>query len=195
MTINHAHRSALPPVNRPVRKFDGSQLLRDYLIFHKVDVEYVWSLLDGQLCLKRCTIFDDGVAELDPLGEESLCIVATDLDGKRPVDVVASSLQVPGRFGTFQGRAGLLGANEVDSSSTYENGQACWLLHTPIEWLATGCVGCAVVLDPRSPTLKRAAKLERLFQTYSTDLASWLVGSGAIRGDRLLVPYSWRKAA
>src|SRR5262245_25691548 len=105
MTVIHAHRAAPPPVERAVNKFDGSRLLRDYLTFHKVDVEHVWSLHHGQLCIKRCTIFD-GVAELDPLGEESLCIVATDIDGRTPVDVVASSLQVPGRFGTFQGKAG-----------------------------------------------------------------------------------------
>jgi hypothetical protein len=117
--------------------------LYDYLQSNGVDLDHVINLLDGAIALCGW--------RLGAEKEDCIFFPVMDEDGITPLDVVMFSTANPTRFRTMLGLGGILGAGEVLNPATYWAGQPCRLLRTPLQWLAEGIEGCAVVLDPAHP--------------------------------------------
>jgi hypothetical protein len=91
----------------------------------------------------------------------------------------------PHRYGRLLGYAGLLGGDAVLNPASF-TGSPCPIWATPLAWLQSSLRGC-VVLDAglAAPVLARAPGA---FQCKGEDHARWLVESGAVALEKLLVP-------
>jgi hypothetical protein len=70
--------------------------------------------------------------------------------------------------------------------ATYWGGEPCRLLRTPLEWLAAGIEGCAVILDPlRAKPILDWAPGD--FAAVDVNHADHLVAMGAVDPERLFV--------
>lgn len=102
------------------------------------------------------------------------------------------SMANPTRFSTMLGLGGILGVGEVGNPATYWAGQPCRLLRTPLQWLASGIEGCAVILDAvHAKSLLDWAPGS--FAAMDDRHADELVDMGVVDPERLVVPL--RRAA
>jgi hypothetical protein len=82
----------------------------------------------------------------DPLGA---IVEALDEDGETVLDLVAWPIAEPGCVLTMFGRAPVLGLWAAMNPATYVFDRPLIVHRTPLDWLKSGCDGCAVVM-PRS---------------------------------------------
>jgi len=141
----------------------------------------------GPLAL-RSVVFDldSRRFNVDPLGEKAyLHIVHSEDDPSRELDIVAWSAQRPNRYGTYFGYAGLLGGDAVLNPASYPD-SPCPIWATPMAWLQSGLKGCVVLNAPlAAPIIARAPGM---LQCEDVVHARWLVGSGAVVIEKLMVP-------
>ena len=129
---------------------------------------------------------DRGRFIIDELGEQAFVQAVHSED--RPdqiIDILAWSASRPHLYGTYLGYAGLLGGAAVVNPASFVKGP-CPIWAMPLAWLQSGLNGC-VVLDAElaKPVIARAPGL---FQCEDAGHARWLVESGTIAVDKLMVP-------
>jgi hypothetical protein len=162
----------------------------DPLVWHGLeyrDVDYD-AVLDriGPVTLRTVTFdLDRGRFAIDPLGEQAFVHLVHAEDAAQIIDIIAWSAMRPHRYGTYLGHAGLVGADAVLNPASFVD-EPCPIWATPLAWLQSNLRGC-VVLDAElaAPIL---ARVTGLFQCENADHARWLVESGTITVDRLMVP-------
>jgi hypothetical protein len=142
--------------------------------------------------VSRSVIFDldNGCFAVDPLGEGAFLQAAhSEKDAEQIIDIVAWSAMYPHRFGTYLGHAGLLGGDSVLNPASFAE-ESCPIWSVPLAWLQSGLKGCVVLhADLAAPIFARAPGK---FQCEDEDHARWLVESGVLDVENLLVP---RRAA
>jgi hypothetical protein len=136
----------------------------------------------GPLVIANGFFKSDGRFDYDPWGQAILAVIVYGADEETPIDVAAVAMANPNRFGTRKGQAGLLGASFLRSRGD----EPCALFRNPLEWLQHEgrgtCVLNAIIAAPIIASFKgdlAAADVEH---------ARWLVDSGAVPIQRLLVP-------
>ena len=103
--------------------------------------------------------FDFGV-DGDPLGA---VVEAFDEDGETVIDLVAWPLNEPDRVLSMFGRAPVLGLSAALNPATYAFGRPLNVHRTPLDWVKSGCDGCAVVVRHlAAPVLLEAHRLGRI---------------------------------
>jgi hypothetical protein len=132
--------------------------------------------------------FKSGQFEYDPWGQAVLAFIVYGADGETPIDVAAVAMANPARFGTRKGQAGLLGESFLRSCGC----EPCTLFRNPLEWLQN---------DGRGACILNAILGAPIISSFAGDLAAadiehgrWLVQSGAVPVQRLLVPADRRAA-
>lgn len=162
----------------------------DPVVWHGLefrDVDYEAVLDRTGPIVRRSVVFDVelGRFAIDPLGEQAFVQAVHGDNPEEIVDILAWSAMRPHRYGTFFGYAGLLGADAVLSpASSNESPLPIWA--TPLAWLQTNLNGCVVLnATLAAPILARASGK---FQCEDAEHAHWLVESGAIAVEQLLVP-------
>ncbi len=103
-----------------------------------------------------------------------------DADGETSIDLVAWPLTRPDYLLTMFGRAPAVGLWEAENPASYFMGKSLPMRRTPLEWLAAGCSGAAIIndhlaarwlLDLPGPVAARdyahARQLHRLKQTLA----------------------------
>lgn len=166
----------------------------DPLIWHGLEdrgVDYQ-SLIDrcGPVVLRTvCFDLDSGRFAIDPLGEQAFVQAVHGDDPEDVIDILAWSAMRPHRFGTYLGYAGLLGGDAALNPASFLVAP-CPIWATPLAWLQSALNGC-VVLNAAlaAPVIARASGK---FQCEDADHCKWLVESGAVPIEKLLVP---RRAA
>ena len=123
---------------------------------------------------------------IDELGERAYVqAVHSEDDPDLIIDILAWSATRPHLYGTFFGHAGLLGGDAVLNPASFKEAP-CPIWASPLAWLQSSLRG-AVVLNAElaAPIL---ARTPGLFQCEDADHARWLVESGAVAVDKLMVP-------
>jgi hypothetical protein len=127
---------------------------------------------------------------IDELGERAYVqAVHSEDDPNLIIDILAWSATRPHLYGTFFDHAALLGGDAVLNPASFTEAP-CPLWASPLPWLQTSLRGAVVLNAERAaPILARAPGL---FQSENEDHARWLVESGAVAIEKLMVP---RRAA
>jgi hypothetical protein len=123
---------------------------------------------------------------IDELGERAYVqAVHSEDDPDLIIDILAWSATRPHLYGTFFGHAALLGGDAVLNPASFVEAP-CPIWTSPLAWLQSSLRG-AVVLNAElaAPILARGPGL---FQCEDADHARWLVESGAVAVDKLMVP-------
>jgi len=76
---------------------------------------------------------------------EAFVCEVLDTDGETTVDLVAWPVNRPDRILTMFGRAPAVGLWEAENPATYFMGKTLPMRRTPLEWLAAGCSGAAII--------------------------------------------------
>ncbi len=126
----------------------------------------------------------------DELGEPAFVMVVRDVDAKTAIDLVAWPIKRPQVFGTYFDYAGLLGGDAAINPASFIEAP-CPIWAAPLSWLQSGLRGC-VVLNPRLAA-RILVEAPGKFQCEDEGHARWLVETGAVAMDRLMVPM--RRAA
>jgi hypothetical protein len=141
----------------------------------------------GPICLRRIYIEDgSGLFQFDDeLGEPAFVMAVHAVNAETLIDLIAWPMMRPEAFATFFGYAGLLGGDAVVNPASFVE-CPCPIWATPVAWLQANLRGC-VVLEPRlaAPVLRQASGS---FQCEDVAQAQWLVDTGAIAVNALLVP-------
>lgn len=103
-----------------------------------------------------------------------------DTDAETAIDLVAWPLQRPDYVLTMFGRAPAVGLWEAENPASYFMGKSLPMRRTPLEWLAAGCTGAAIInnrlaarwlLDLPGPVAARdyahARQLHKIKQTLA----------------------------
>jgi hypothetical protein len=162
----------------------------DPLVWHGLeyrDIDYS-AVLDrtGPIVL-RSVVFDvdTGRFAIDPLGEQAFVHAVHGENPNEIVDIVAWSASRPHLYGTYLGYAGLIGVGAVlDPASFSESPCPIWAM--PLAWLQSGLKGCVVLNAALAAPILASAPGS--FQCEDNDHARWLVESGAIPVEKLMVP-------
>jgi len=80
----------------------------------------------------------------DPAFEAFVC-EALDADGETAIDLVAWPANRSDRILTMFGRAPAVGLWEAENPASYVMGKSLPMRRTPLEWLAAGCSGAAII--------------------------------------------------
>lgn len=123
---------------------------------------------------------------IDEMGERAYVqAVHSENDPALIIDILSWSATRPHLYGTFFGHAGLLGGDAVLNPASFIQ-SPCPIWATPLAWLQSGLNGCVILdADLAKPVIARAPGP---FQCENEEQAKWLVESGAVPIDRLLVP-------
>jgi hypothetical protein len=141
----------------------------------------------GPLLLRTVSFdLDKGRFMIDELGEHAYVqAVHSEDNPEQVVDVLAWSASRPHLYGTYLGYAGLLGGDAVLNPASFRE-SPCPIWTTPLALLQTGLRGTVVLAaDLAAPIISQALGK---FQCENEDHARWLVDSGAVCVENLLVP-------
>jgi hypothetical protein len=119
------------------------------------------------------------------LGERSFIQAISGEDPEQIIDILAWSANSPHRFGTFLGYAALLGADAVLNPASFTE-SPCPIWASPLAWFRSGLRGCVVLNAALAAPI--FARAPGKFQCEDEDHARWLVGTGAVTVENLLVP-------
>ncbi|UDQ88585.1 hypothetical protein LJE71_20455 [Xanthobacter autotrophicus] len=142
---------------------DDFKQLRDFIALEALDLELVETLA-GSLMLARCAFSPPPRRfHIDPAGELAVVVEVLEIErGERwLVDHVAWPIDRPSEFATAEGRADLLGTDQVDNPASFFGGRPLFVHRTPLGWLRAGCQG-VVVLDERRAGARLAGALGNL---------------------------------
>jgi hypothetical protein len=138
----------------------------------------------GPIC-RRLVRFEPGTFELDEhLGESAFILAVHATDAERVIDLVGWPVFEPESFASYFGFAGVLGGDKAVNPASF-CAEPCPIWETPLDWLRSDLRGC-VVLDPSLAGLI-LNEGPGLFQCENTDHARWLVKTGALLMDKLLI--------
>ncbi len=157
---------------------------------NSVNLDLVTNLA-GPIVRTLVTFLSNGLYQPDSFGEIALAMAVHGEDAETVTDLVAWPARHPETFGTLFG-ASVLGLDSLTNPASYANGPCC-LYSSPLAWLQADCAG-AVVLD----YAKAKAALQAVpgaVTTDTLDLAEFLMQTGTVPANRLLVPSTWRAAA
>lgn len=123
-------------------------------------------------------------------GEPSAIIEALDADGKTILDLIAWPLRAPLEFATALGNMELLGAFNILGKIS-----SPLMMHwTPLSWIKADCKGC-VVLNPEHAGHWIQKYCRTKVVAEDLEHARWLVESGIVHEDQMLVPASSARRA
>jgi hypothetical protein len=170
---------------------DANVAVLGHLLDLGIDLDHVTNLI-GPVCHAPVTFFEGGLYDYDTLGTMAYLFVVFAEDAETEVDIVAWSAREPNLFGILLGKAALLGADQLFNPATFYGGKPCRLWRTPLRWLQECCDG-AVVLQSVPASLvfaKVSGKVCAEDETHAREL----MGSGAVRRDKLVFPTRRRAA-
>lgn len=162
----------------------------DPLVWHGLeyrDVDYS-AVLDriGPIVLRSAVIdLEHGRFAIDPLGEQAFVQVVHSENPEQIIDILAWSAMRPNRYGTYLGYAGVLGADAILNPASFAE-SPCPIWATPLAWLQSDLRGCVVLnATLAAPVIAQAPGR---FQCEDEEHARWLVESGTVPIEKLLVP-------
>jgi hypothetical protein len=139
----------------------------------------------GPIC-RRLARFEGGTFELDEdLGQSAFILAVHATDAERVIDLLGWPIFEPDLFATYFGFAGVLGGDMALNPASFYI-EPCPIWQNPLDWLRSDLKGC-VILDTglAAPLLRHAPGQ---FQCAGAHHAKWLIETGTIAADRLLVP-------
>lgn len=165
---------------RPAAAAESFDEVRGFLAREGLDLRLIQALA-GSLVLAKCTFTPAPRRfRLDAAGELSAIVEAIEIEaGERwLVDLVAWPIARPAEFASVDGRAVLLGGDEVDNPASYFGGRPLPVHRTPTAWLRAGCRG-VVPLDENRAWIRLAGALGRLAaedEEHARELARMCAG-------------------
>lgn len=130
----------------------------------------------GTAALLPCVFDGNGYFDLDPEGETCLVFEVLDEDAATTVDLCASSIADPRRFGSAVGGIPVLGMTNVTNPASWAFGKVLPVFRRPLSWLRAGCQG-VVILHHSGAADCLARKLGNLLaedEAHARDLRSML---------------------